>query len=153
MLAFSSISSVDQQPVVRFWSNESRQIVETELPLEGPCVRLEFSSDGKTLATSTRGEEARITLWNVSDGKCLKSYRAPQNIWRWIGTPFDTSDDMSQAAHTPEEGKIQVIDLATGKERWSTLAHNQRITALAFSPDGNVLASGALESPAVIRWL
>ena len=44
-----------------------------------------------------------------------------------------------------------MIDLATGQERWKRKATDEYILALAFSPDGKILASGAGFSDSVIR--
>ena len=39
------------------------------------------------------------------------------------------------------DGRIRVIDLTTGRERWTAKATKEFTIALTFSPDGKILAS------------
>jgi WD40 repeat protein len=93
------------------------------------------------LITSTGDPVNQITLWAIPEGKKLAVYPAHQN-WN-TGTPFAVARDLSVAAHAMQDGWLRVLDLATGKERWSAKGADDLVTALAISPDGKTLASGA----------
>jgi WD40 repeat protein len=134
---------------VRLWNVATKESV-TELPLTGLCIGLEFSADGQKLITSTADPDNQITIWAVPEGKKLTAYPAPQD-WSSVGTPFAVARDLSVAAHATPGGRLRVIDLATGKERWSAKAADELVTALAISPDGKTLASGAAFVESTIR--
>ena len=63
------------------------------------------------------------------------------------GTLFAATPDLSLAAYVLRSSgdgeRIRVVDLRDGKELWSAVAAKQFVTALAFSPDGKMLASAA----------
>ena len=121
LLAFSVASlqsSTNWQFSIRLWNGDTREIV-GDLPVQGYCMGLAFSGDGRTLVTSTAGEQGQIALWRMPDDKKLASYPAARAGWI-EGTPFAMAQDMSVAAHAAAGGKVRVIDLANGHERWST---------------------------------
>ena len=128
---------------VHFWNAARRQMV-GEFPLGTECEGLAFSQDGRTLLTSTYSGE--ITLWRVSDRTKLASYPAT-NQWRVPpGTGFATTSNLNFAADAfgrSGSQRVRVIDLRNGKELWHMAASKEYITALAFSPDGNILATAA----------
>jgi WD40 repeat protein len=64
---------------------------------------------------------------------------------------LQATGDLTLAAYAASDGKLRVLDLTTGKERWSAEAADETVTALAFSPDGKVLASGAGYVESAIR--
>jgi WD40 repeat protein/tRNA A-37 threonylcarbamoyl transferase component Bud32 len=143
LLAYSTdttVAGTNGQYNVRLWNVATREIA-TELPLTGVCIGLEFSADGQKLITSVGDPGNQITLWAIPAGKKLAAYPARQS-WN-TGTPFAVARDLSAAAHGMPDGWLRVIDLATGKERWSAKAAEDVVTALAISPDGKTLASGA----------
>lgn len=45
-------------------------------------------------------------------------------------------------ARGERDGMLSVCQIATSTLLWSTLAHQRNVTVLAWSPDGNRLASG-----------
>jgi WD40 repeat protein len=51
--------------------------------------------------------------------------------------------DFSLAAQAIDGGQLRVVDLTSGREVWTAQAADENVTALAFSPDGKKLASGA----------
>lgn len=131
---------------IRLWNCVTKQIVAT-LPLDDRGAGLVFSEDGRTLVVSTADSDNKITLWRVPEATLLATYPATQRRAPGIGgTPFAGSRDLNVAAH-PDTGsdhsKVHVMDLATGRERWSRVAAEEGILALAFSPDAKILASGA----------
>jgi WD40 repeat protein len=150
LLAFSSgvaWPSPNQLHRVRLWDGDTKQI--PELRLDGPCRGLAFSGDGETLATLTAGE-GQITLWKVPEGTRLARHPALQARYD-VGQPFAVAPDMSVAAYALWTDSIRVVDLRTGQERWRHKLSDDYVTALAISPDGKVLASGAGFAPSPIR--
>ena len=137
LLAFSTTTSAtptNRQSAVRLWDGANQKFG-AELPLGGPCVGLVFSEDGQTLATATAHPDNQVALWRIPEGKKLAAYSAPQDPDvgnRLVGTPFAAARDLSVAAHGMPGGRIRVIDLATGKERWSALATDEKVAALAL---------------------
>jgi WD40 repeat protein/serine/threonine protein kinase len=140
-LAFSSAEGPwfpSRQPRIRLWNASNRQYL-TDLSTGGACFGLAFSEDGTKLIVATA--DSQLTTWSVPDGKRLASLQLPQAPR--LGPPVQVSRDLSVAAYGLEGGKLCVVDLSTGKERWTAQAADENVMALAFSSDGKVLASGA----------
>ena len=81
----------------------------------------------------------------MPEGTKLASYASEQSL---LGpaTGFAATPDLSLAAQVigpSGEERIRVVDLRDGKELWNAAAAKQFVTALAFSPDGKMLASAA----------
>ncbi len=137
---------------VRLWDATTRRF-EGDVLVEGFCRGLAFSADGQTLMTLTTDT---VTLWNVPDRARLRSVSLPGQGRLGmgaggppmpgraaLGSSVQASRDLSLAAFALPGGKITLLDLATGQERWTVQAADENVMALAFSPDGKVLASGA----------
>jgi len=143
LLAFSITDGhggdASQTNRLRLWNGATRQI-EADLQLDGQCRGLVFSSDGRTLATST-SRDSQIILWRMPDGKKLASFFAPQTTDD-DGIYLAATRDLGVMAHAVQGGQIRVLDLNTGKERWRAKPTDSHVTALEFSPDGKILASG-----------
>ena len=131
-----------RQSKVQIWNWNSKHVV-TEFPIGGgECMGLTFSKDGRTLVSSSGDPDNQICLWRVPEGTNVASFQAPQ----WDGSPgtsFAVSSELRLAAHGTRDEKVRLIDLATGKERWSGRMDHAEITSLAFSPDAKTLASSA----------
>jgi WD40 repeat protein/serine/threonine protein kinase len=137
---------------VRLWDATTRQLAGDVL-VAGSCQGLAFSPDGQTLMTLTPNG---VTLWRVSDRTQLEQVAlagssspgmgagGPPQVGRGgLGSSVQASRDLSLAAFALPKGKITLLDLSTGQERWTVQAADEEVMALAFSPDSKVLASGA----------
>jgi WD40 repeat protein/serine/threonine protein kinase len=145
LLAFAAADSLadDGQNTLYLWNTATRQMI-GEFPLGHDCAGLAFSWDGQTLVTSTQA--GQITLWRVSDWSKLVSYPAPDQAIIFAGTGFAVTSNLDLAAFAygrRTSQRVRVIDLRNGKELWHTPAPKAFITALAFSPDGKILATAA----------
>jgi serine/threonine protein kinase/WD40 repeat protein len=120
---------------VRIWETTSWQ-EHWMMPNPGiEVVWAAFAPDDQ-LVTS-QGSELR--WWDVAGRKLHRtlsekgttsmSYRAFDSSGRWLATGM-------------ADGRIQLWDLETGKRLPLLLGHHERVTALAFAPDGT-LASGS----------
>ena len=135
---------------LRLWNGVTRQMT-AEIPLDNPCAGLAFSPDGLTLVTSTH--QGRISLWRMPEGTKLASYACAETALDYL-LGFAATPDLSLAAYVTGSGgeqKIRVVDLRDGKELWNAPAAKQRISALAFSADGKILASSAAYAESDIR--
>jgi WD40 repeat protein len=149
-LGFSPHSSLLAFPVetegksrIRLWDAVNKQVVK-DLPLGGGCGRLAFSADGNTLMTTTEPPDRKLTLWSIPAGEVVRSLPIGPVTEGGEKVPLAVAPDLSVVAYVSYDrpGVIQVIDIATGQERWSSPSGEADVTALAVSPDGKLLASG-----------
>ena len=143
---------------------------EREVPLidlYGFASVLRFSSDGKTLIGLSSSGRPAITRLNIENGKG-KTKHLKTGLF---GIGLLSSEDFSgvyamtsdKIAIGKEDGKIQLWDLTTRKKLSTLRGHmdlsiqplgkpvrrnswfKSRVLAVAFSPDGNRLASGSTD--------
>ncbi|HEY1662462.1 MAG TPA: serine/threonine-protein kinase [Verrucomicrobiae bacterium] len=144
LLAFASskIPALGKtQTTLHLWDAATEHMV-AEIPLENTQlfptqVGLAFSQDGRTLVTCTD----HLTLWRVSDAARLASYPCEQRYYPYESTGFAITPDLGLAAYVSRGGQIRVMDLRSGKELWTSVVTKEVVLALAFSPDGKILAS------------
>jgi WD40 repeat protein len=103
--------------------------------------QLLFTPDSQYLLSAAwcdRGGQTTDTvafLWNVETGALVRSFHG-------ISGGIALSPDGRLLAHAAGcEGRIQLVDLATGEERGELAGHDGLVNALSFSRDGRLLAS------------
>lgn len=102
----------------------SSRKIHTELP--------EFSDSVELLAFSPDGSKLAI----VADGALPRQF------------PHPLTKEIEPVSIVP--GKVQIWDVAQAKKITTLEGHVDRVTALAFNPDGTQLATGSLDSTARI---
>ncbi len=110
---------------------------------EVACVR--FSGDGRYLGTVGSGQfggktKWTIRVWDAATGKRLATWTAAGRIFNLA---FHAGNEW--LAWSGADGAVGLVHWATGLEGPVLHAHKGNVFALAFSPDGRLLASAGEE--------
>jgi WD40 repeat protein len=124
---------------------------ERSFALHGSCYGIAFSPDGNLLVSANTGT---ITLWKTQteqEARMLLAgqYAAGHTKVRSIGI----SPDSRRLASGDTAGNVKLVDIPTGKEILTIAAHTLHLSSVAWSPDGQHLATagsaGVVEERAV----
>jgi WD40 repeat protein len=121
------------------WDTASRRKVDDLTGHSPAWSSLTFSPDGGTVAAG--GQDGTVNRWDAATGQ-------PKEPWRWHAgevRPVAYSRDGRLLASGGKDGRLLVLDAATGRRRHA-FRGSAPVTHLAFSPDGQTLAS-ADEAP------
>lgn len=139
-------------PVVQVWDFEKGRLINTP---DGPgnkyVDKVALSPDGKLLAIGSY----ELTFWEVASGRQRGvAIEVPGTIANTQSLTFNS--DGSLLALGTIEGDIFLVDTRTlkqvGRMSIASRLKSEPVAALAFSPDGRVLASNGLERGRAILW-
>jgi WD40 repeat protein len=151
LVAFSphgDLLATDAGNQVRLWRTGTWDLVGQLITLPGNVAFLKFSPDGTRLASLSFPDE--VTVWEVDQWAVVRRIRGVR-VWAYSGT-LDFSPDSKALAIGDADHHLQVIDLASGNTSFNIPeAHSEGITAVAWSPNGSVIASGSGYSDSSIR--
>src|SRR5579859_1969711 len=111
--------------------------------LAGSISAIRFSPDGKILAAG--GQDPFLQLWDAASGKPLKTLKSKDETRDFNLRTIAFSPDGALVA---KDGPPLVVwDVATGKPLYEKWVFNSKdagggAAAIAFSPDGKMLAAG-----------
>jgi WD40 repeat protein len=107
---------------------------------------LTYSPDGRTIAAG--GDDGTIHRWDVATGQRSDLLGFHDGGVRAVAY----SPDGRLLGSAGLDGSVQVFDAATGRRRHRFAGNNNR-TAVAFRPDGRVIAAGCdVPGPSVRFW-
>jgi WD40 repeat protein len=113
------------------------------------CLSLDFSRDGKLLASGSR--DGTAIIWSTQTWNKAQTLQNPDKdslfdqSLRGMVEDVAFSPDGKTLALASREGSVQLWDVAAGKLLESLKGHSGAVTAVVFSPDGRTLASGGTD--------
>ncbi|MBN9693960.1 MAG: protein kinase [Verrucomicrobia bacterium] len=165
-LAFISDSRSASNAAIVLWDTLRRTEIR-RLPIAGLVGRghLAFLPDDSQLLAAT--DRPNPSIINSPEAQpielLLTSYALPSGQVTWQrplpepetsqGRTFAVSPTGERAVAALPGGRFQVFDTRTGEDRLTVKATVERVTALAFSPDGKQVLSGAgYTDPTIHVW-
>ena len=141
--------------ILKFWDVETGQNIDTFQVERGSTDSISFSSDGKILAWADR-------LWDVDTGQQL-DIPLDNRLFEIVFSPDGkmlAGTGISTVERT-RAGVIKFYEVETGRlintltatqptTKWSE--SSKRVSSIAFSPDGRLLASGSADDGTIKLW-
>jgi len=124
---------------VKVWETASGRLLYPLPRQPDPVTRVTFSPDGRHLVTAAGWT---VKFWNAASGKELKTF--DQNSSEPVFSP--DGNRLATVGWETNEAKehratVLVWDVQTGKKLYTLRGHGEHLFCLAFSPDGQLLAS------------
>ncbi len=143
------IASGSEDGTVKFWDAATGELIRTITGhISSEIYAVAYSPDGSTLVC---GSEDKIYTWNAQTSELLKTNIEPNcDVYS-----IKYSPDGKLLSTTGTSRKARLWDVQTGRFLGSFRSHQHqfrhasdkvRISSVAFSPDGNILATGGTDN-------
>jgi WD40 repeat protein/serine/threonine protein kinase/tetratricopeptide (TPR) repeat protein len=134
---------------LKVWEVATRRLIRRLGGHTGYCVSLDFSRDGKRLASGSR--DGTAIVWSTDSWKATHTLRNPDPATifgqggRGMVEAVAFAPDGETLAMASREGSVLLWGVADGELRATLKGHSSAVSAAAFSPDGRTLATGGFD--------
>jgi WD40 repeat protein len=116
---------------------------------KGPVRSVAYSPDGQRLASGS--DDGTAKLWDAKSGKLLRTIADRDSSITAVCAVGFSPDGRRLAGAILEDATVRIWDSATGRQLCKLQGHTGNVNRLAFSPDGQRLAT-ASEDHTVKVW-
>lgn len=127
-----TVVSGSEDGQVRLWEVETGMLQHTLTGHKGKVTTVAFAPDGTRVISAGDGT---VRVWNVQTGALQ---------WTLTGTADAFSPDGTTVAWG-WGSRVRLADVQTGTVRHTLTGHSGRVTAVAFAPNGTLLASSSVD--------
>jgi len=133
------VASTGYDQRVILWNSVTGTMIQS-VPLEGYSAAVAFAPNGGMIAVANLGVSIgnKILLIDTETGKVIKA------IEKATGSSFAFSPEGLYLAAASGRS-IQLWEIKTGEKLRTFSGHSGSVAGIAFSPDGNYLASGSFD--------
>jgi WD40 repeat protein/tRNA A-37 threonylcarbamoyl transferase component Bud32 len=133
-----TLASASKDRTVRLWNMETNT---TRLVLvhPGPVDTVAFTPDGRYVLSTNRGDDV-LRMWDVKEGTLARSFTSGLGQ---LGLLVLSPDGRYALVQSLKKPSAQLWDLEHGTSR--LLTHTNSVTAIAFSPRGDLAATGSMD--------
>ncbi|MDE0399559.1 MAG: dockerin type I domain-containing protein [Candidatus Poribacteria bacterium] len=148
-IAFSpdgkTIAGGGSDNTVRLWDVDTGETTHRLRGHTREVKSIKFSPDGKTIASGS--EDNTVRLWDIETGENKHTLTGDTvlayNSFQHPDVTF--SSDGKTIASVDLDFTVRLWDVETGTEKKTLTGHTSEVHSVAFSPDGQTLASGVMD--------
>jgi WD40 repeat protein len=128
---------VSASDTIKLWDTASGRELRTLHGKDETVGPVTFSPNGETIISG--GDDGTLALWNIASGRVVRTFIVNRN-WP-VGAAAFSPDGRTIAASGFNQ--LKLWDAASGRELRTLVGPRIRISAFAFSPNGQTIVSGS----------